>query len=99
VLSAGLTGSARLTGTSFAAPFVTAAAALLVARASRRATPLTVGDARRFLRDSARPFTGGPRAGYGAGVLDAAEALRQLDRSIDRDGHRAPATDMAADDG
>jgi subtilisin family serine protease len=99
VLSAGLSGSARLTGTSFAAPFVAAAAALLVARSSRRATPVTVGDARRVLRESARPFAGGPHAGCGAGILDAAEALRHLDRSIDKDGHRTPAADLTADDG
>jgi subtilisin family serine protease len=99
VLSAGLSGSARLTGTSFAAPFVTAATALLVARALRRATPLNVGDARRILRESARPFTGGPPAGCGAGILDAAEALRQLDRSIDQNGHRVSALDLAAADG
>jgi hypothetical protein len=99
VLSAGLSGSARVTGTSFAAPFVTAATALLVARAFRRATPLTVGAARRILRESARPFAGGPQTGCGAGILDAAEALRQLDRSINQDGHRTPAADLAADDG
>jgi subtilisin family serine protease len=83
VTSAGLTGTTRLTGTSFAAPFVTAAVALLVARANRLATPLGVAEARRILVQSARPFRGGGLAGYGAGVLDMAAALDHLDGSLD----------------
>ena len=99
VMSSGLSGTARVTGTSFAAPFVTGAAALLVARAHRRAEPLDVTEVRQLLHDSARPFPGGPKAGGGAGVLDAAEALRLLDRSIDSDAHGSPAIRLTADDG
>jgi subtilisin family serine protease len=81
VPSAGLTGTSTFTGTSFAAPFVTAAAALLVARANRHATPLGVTDARRLLMESARPFRSAAR-GYGAGVLDIAAAVAHLDASL-----------------
>ena len=98
VVSIAMTGeTARLTGTSFAAPFVTAAAALLVARAQRRATPLDVKEVRQLLRRSARPFAGGTRSGGGAGVLDAAGALRQLDRWIDTEG-RLPTVHLTDDD-
>jgi subtilisin family serine protease len=97
VMSAGLKETARVTGTSFAAPFVTAAAALLVSRANRRATPIGVKDADRLLRESARSFAGGPRAGAGTGILDAAEALRRLDRYID--GHLAPVGNLTGSEG
>ncbi len=89
VVSAGLNGEARLTGTSFAAPFVSAAAALLVAHANRYAQPLGAYDVARLLCATARPFaststspSSAPHAGYGAGVLDAAAALRRLDDEI-----------------
>jgi subtilisin family serine protease len=81
VTSAGLAGTATFTGTSFAAPFVTAAVALLVARANRYATPLDVAEARRLLMQSAQPFRGAA-SGYGAGVLDMAAALNHLDASL-----------------
>ncbi|MGQ0538826.1 MAG: S8 family peptidase [Gemmatimonadaceae bacterium] len=92
VVSAGLTGDARLTGTSFAAPFVSAAAALLLAHANRYARPLGVFEIARLLRETARPFPHAPRAGHGAGVLDAAAALRRLDAEI----HTMPPTHSAA---
>ena len=83
VVSAGLKGFARVTGTSFAAPFVTGAAALLVARAARRATPLGSSAVARLLRASAQPFAAGAHDGCGSGVLDAAAALERLDRELD----------------
>ena len=70
-------------GTSFAAPFVTATCALLIARAERRAWPLTPERVRRLLLESARPFTAGETAGCGRGVLDAFNALQRLDTYID----------------
>src|SRR6185503_8109318 len=74
----------RFTGTSFAAPFVTAAAALLVSRANRRAMPAPPQMVGRVLRESARPFPGATiPGGMGRGVLDAAAALRLLDRELD----------------
>ncbi len=68
LLATSVRGARPQTGTSFAAPFVTAAAALLAARDG--ATPQTVAQA---LRDAARD-AGAPGADpvFGAGLLDAA---------------------------
>ena len=83
VVTADLEGYSRATGTSFAAPFVTAAAALLVSRAGRRGIGLDGIEARRLLVESVRPFGTDVPPGHGAGVLDAYAALRLLDRDID----------------
>lgn len=83
VLSCGLTGYAEVTGTSFAAPFVAGAAALLVARGARRAFPVDGALAREVLTASAQPFAT-PSEGCGAGILDAAAALQRLDSIIDQ---------------
>jgi subtilisin family serine protease len=83
VMSLGLNGYTRVTGTSFAAPFVAAAAALLVAHANRRSMSLDSRGALRLLRASARPFSDGAHDRCGAGVLDALAALRLLDQEID----------------
>lgn len=83
VLTAGLQGYQSATGTSFAAPFVAAAAALLCARAARRATPLDAAIVATLLTRSAQPFAGPSVAGCGAGILDAAAALVALDAFID----------------
>lgn len=82
VRTAGLSGYQNVTGTSFAAPFVAAAAALLVSRAGRRSAPLEGPGVLRILRESARAFPDPPSAGHGAGILDVVAALRQLDREI-----------------
>ena len=84
VLSCGLTGYSQVTGTSFAAPFVAAAAGLLVARGQRRACPVDAPLARQVLMSSAQPFARDPPAGCGAGILDAAAALAALDIIIDQ---------------
>jgi subtilisin family serine protease len=85
ILTLGLAGYQRATGTSFAAPFVAAVAALLVARAARRSAPLDGEQVRRILIDTAQPFGGsGHYPGCGAGVLDALAALRAVDAQIDR---------------
>jgi subtilisin family serine protease len=76
------------TGTSFAAPFVAAAVALLLSRAGRRsfrldgetAKALLIASATRWSRDAGR---------YGSGILNVYEALQALDRKIDED----PATE------
>jgi subtilisin family serine protease len=83
VPSLALDGPSLVSGTSFAAPFVTAVAALLASRASRRAYELDGAKAAAILRGSARPWTDGT-TGHGAGVLDAVAALQALDREIDR---------------
>ncbi len=84
IFTTGLTGYQLATGTSFAAPFVAATAALLVARAARRAVPLTGAMAKDILVRSVQPFSGEDSEGCGAGILDAAEALKLLDTMIDR---------------
>jgi hypothetical protein len=61
---------------------VTAAAALLVARAEQRSTPLDGIEIRRLLVESAAPFSGPAVTGCGAGVLDACDALQKLDAYI-----------------
>jgi subtilisin family serine protease len=85
VLTTALTGYQYATGTSFAAPFVSATAALLVSRAARRAAPLNGGTVKDILIRSARPFAEEMTSvGCGAGILDAAAALGLLDDFIDQ---------------
>jgi subtilisin family serine protease len=84
VLSCGLTGYAEVTGTSFAAPFVAGAAALLVAHGARRAFPVDGATARDVLTQSAQAFAGAPPGGCGSGILDTVAALERLDAIIDQ---------------
>jgi len=84
IWTCGLDGYACVSGTSFAAPFVSAVCALMVAHAESRAWPLDPQTAREILTQSARPFASPEGAeGCGAGVLDACAALTLLDRRID----------------
>lgn len=76
------------TGTSFAAPFVSAAAALLLSRAGRRSFRIDGAIAKEILIASATPWTRSVR-GYGSGILNAYRALQELDRRINQD----PATE------
>jgi subtilisin family serine protease len=76
------------TGTSFAAPLVSAVAALLVSRAGRRSYRLDSAGVKEVLMASATRWTREVR-GCGAGILNAYQALRELDRRIDQD----PATE------
>ena len=85
VRTAALDGYQRATGTSFAAPFVTGAAALLVARARARSASLDPDTIKKILVAGARPHRGDAGTGYGAGVLDAARALELLDQALDAD--------------
>jgi subtilisin family serine protease len=75
----------RASGTSFAAPFVSAACALIVARADARAWPLNSADVRGLLMHSCQPHARADTEGCGAGVLDVWAALRALDSDIDSD--------------
>jgi subtilisin family serine protease len=83
IWTCGLDGLTQVSGTSFAAPFVAAACALLAARAERRAWPLDPDLALELLRSTTRPFAQPSADGCGSGVLDVAAALRALDQRID----------------
>jgi subtilisin family serine protease len=87
VLTAGVDGYQRATGTSFAAPFVAATAALMLAHAARRPAALSPADVKELLVMSSQPFTG-PAAGMGAGILDAAAALAAVDAALPTGGPR-----------
>ncbi len=84
IRSLGLVGYQTVTGTSFAAPFVAATSALMVAHARGRSVAISSHDVRTLLVQSAAPFPGPSVTGCGAGVLDAAAALHALDAWIDR---------------
>jgi subtilisin family serine protease len=84
-LGEGGTSLQRASGTSFAAPFVTATCALLAARADARAWPLNASDARSLLVNSCAAHRSTDITDCGAGVLDAWAALRALDSTIDAD--------------
>lgn len=101
VLTSGLDGYQMASGTSFAAPFVSGVAALLVARSYRRAHPIDAALVRRVLVTTAQPFLAPDVAGCGAGILDGAAALAALDREIDATPGYAAANDAdgGADDG
>jgi len=76
-------GYRQHTGTSFAAPQVAGACALLLARAARHSTPVTPAQVRDLLVRSAAPFAAGPSTGgFGAGVLDVPAALRLADATF-----------------
>jgi subtilisin family serine protease len=79
IVSCGIAGLRSGSGTSYAAPFVTGAAALLIAHARRRGRTLTPDEVRTLLVGSATPLPGAPRAEVGTGLLDAEAALRRLD--------------------
>jgi hypothetical protein len=91
IASAGIDGYASHNGTSFAAPFVTGACALLVARAARQSRPLGPEAARRILVASSSPFAPGTDAsGCGGGILDVPAALAAVDASFRQDFDSEP---------
>lgn len=80
-----LDGYQNATGTSFAAPFAAATAALLVARAQRRSASLDPATIKDLLVASAEPHGKDVGPGHGAGTLNAARALALLDEALDQD--------------
>jgi subtilisin family serine protease len=79
IVSCGLTGLREGNGTSYAAPFVTGAAALLVAHARRRGRTLAPHEVRTLLVSSTTPLPGAPANEVGSGLLNVEAALRRLD--------------------
>jgi len=80
VHSAQRRGYRAASGTSFAAPFVAAAAALLLARAKRNGRDLAPQRVRELLTASAKPLGPAPNSETGHGLLDVAAAIRRLDQ-------------------
>lgn len=87
VIGVGRRGYRSSTGTSHAAPFVTGAAALVVARARRRGQTVDAATIRRILTGSAQTSSS-PADEVGAGVLDVTDALAALDREHDNQPQR-----------
>lgn len=85
IRTAAVEGYQRATGTSFAAPFVAAAAALLHSRAQRRSAALDPETIKQLLIESARPHRPDTPEGNGLGILDSARALAMLDEALDAD--------------
>jgi subtilisin family serine protease len=84
IVSTGIGGLQLNTGTSFAAPFVTGACALLMARAARLSQPLESDEVRDVLMRTAAPFPAGASTiGCGAGILDVPAALRAIEEPAD----------------
>ena len=78
IVSCGMDGLREGSGTSYAAPFVTGAAALLVAHARRRGRTLAPREVRELLVSTAAPLHAHAHEA-GAGLLDVEAALHKLD--------------------
>lgn len=79
IVSCGIEGLRSGSGTSYAAPFVTGAAALCLAHARRRGRTLAPREVRDLLTSTATPLPNGSPHETGAGLLDVAAAIRKLD--------------------
>jgi subtilisin family serine protease len=78
-----LGGYVEASGTSFAAPFVAGAAALVIAHGARSGVPLPAALVRDLLIRSASPFaTGSDSRRAGAGILDVPAALAATDEEL-----------------
>jgi subtilisin family serine protease len=82
IVSSGLRQYVTNSGTSFAAPFVTGAIALLIARARQTGLRLTGPQVRTLLTESAEPLGGRFNKETGHGLLDVAAAIRLLDTRL-----------------
>ncbi|WP_063901970.1 S8 family peptidase [Burkholderia ubonensis] len=84
IVSAAPSGGYQInSGTSFAAPFVSAVAALMLGRAMRLGKALDAAAVRRLLIESASPLgAAGYNAETGHGLVDARAALAAVDRLL-----------------
>jgi subtilisin family serine protease len=82
IVSCGLSGLKEGSGTSYAAPFVTGAAALLVARARKRGRTLTPAEVRTLLISTTTPLPDAAATEVGSGLLNVEAALRRLDEEV-----------------
>jgi subtilisin family serine protease len=80
VMSSSRRGYKAASGTSFASPYVAAAAALVIARARRAGRTLEPREVRTMLLSSARQLAAGVNEETGHGLLDVAAAIQQLDK-------------------
>jgi subtilisin family serine protease len=79
IVSCGIEGLREGSGTSYAAPFVSGAAALVIAHARRRGRTLSSQSVHDLLVSTAQALPGSTPHETGAGLLDVAAALRKLD--------------------
>jgi subtilisin family serine protease len=83
IISAGLKGYRLSTGTSHATPYVSGAAALLLARAKRAGYALSAEQARDILCETATPGAAtATRTMIGSGMLNIPAALHRLDQTM-----------------
>jgi len=80
IVSAGIDGLRSGSGTSYAAPFVTGAAALVVAHGRRIGTELSPADVRRLLTSTATPLPDGVATETGTGLVNVEAAVRRLEQ-------------------
>jgi len=83
ITTTALLGYQVASGTSFAAPFTTAAAALLVSRAERRSYAIDSTKVRDLLARTTTAFASPGTHACGTGILNVFAALQALDRDID----------------
>ncbi|HEX8074246.1 MAG TPA: S8 family serine peptidase [Thermoleophilaceae bacterium] len=81
ILTVAPDGYRASSGTSFAAPFVSGAAALVLAHARRRGHDVAAGDVRRILVESVTPLGTGFDVRTGHGLLNVAAAVRRVEQS------------------
>jgi subtilisin family serine protease len=95
VPTAGIGGYMLNSGTSFAAPFVAGACALLMSRAARYGQSMDYSSMRDLLMQTAKPFASGcDDQGCGAGILDVPAALRTLEAGLSSEQEEASAQEL-----
>ncbi|HEX8647496.1 MAG TPA: S8 family serine peptidase [Thermoleophilaceae bacterium] len=94
ILSVAPDGYRASSGTSFAAPFVSGAAALVLAHARRRGLELSPAQVRSLLLETATPLAPEFDVRTGRGLLNVAAAVRRVEQARE-DASRAPPGQVA----